>query len=77
MLANFEELENKKKLLAEAMTFLNPREKDIITSRHLKTKADTLDTMSIKYGVSRERIRQIEARALEKIQKHCLATAVV
>ena len=72
--SNHEELSNKKRLLTEAISTLNPREKDIITSRHLKTKADTLDTMSIKYKVSRERIRQIEARALEKIQKYCLTT---
>ncbi|NRA74084.1 MAG: RNA polymerase factor sigma-32 [Rickettsiales bacterium] len=76
-LANHEDLHNKKRLLAEALSTLNPREKDIIASRHLKSKADTLDTMSIKYKVSRERIRQIEARALEKIQEHCLAKQVV
>ena len=75
-LANFEESENKKKLLVEAMTLLNPREKDIIASRHLKSKADTLDTMSIKYSVSRERIRQIEARALEKLQEYCSSRIV-
>jgi len=71
-LANFEELENKKKLLVKAMTLLNPREKDIIISRRLKTKVNTLDDLSKKYTVSRERIRQIEARALEKLQNYCV-----
>ena len=76
-LAKFEELNNKKKLLTKALATLNARETDIIHSRHLQNKADTLDTLSIKYGVSRERIRQIEARALEKIQKYCLAEQVL
>jgi RNA polymerase sigma-32 factor len=74
-LSNFEESENKKKLLSEAFSILNPREKDIILLRHLKEKPETLDTVSTKYNVSRERIRQIEARALEKLQQYCLTRA--
>ena len=76
VLANFEELENKKKLFIEAMALLNPREKDIINSRHLKTNGDTLETMSTKYNVSRERIRQIEVRALEKLRNYCVSKRV-
>jgi RNA polymerase sigma-32 factor len=75
-LANFEESENRKQLLSEAMALLNPREKDIILARHLRSKPETLDTMSLKYNVSRERIRQIEARAFEKLQTYCLAKQV-
>jgi RNA polymerase sigma-32 factor len=75
-LANFEESENRKQLLSEAIALLNPREKDIILARHLKSKPETLDTMSLKYNVSRERIRQIEARAFEKLQTYCLAKQV-
>lgn len=75
-LANFEESENRKQLLSEAMALLNPREKDIILARHLRSKPETLDTMSLKYNVSRERIRQIEARAFEKLQTYCLSKQV-
>ena len=75
MLAESEESENKKKLLVEALSFLNPREKDIIMSRRLKTTADTLETLSMKYKVSRERIRQIEGRALERLQEYCLTAS--
>jgi RNA polymerase sigma-32 factor len=76
VLVNFEESENRKQLLSEAMALLNSREKDIILSRHLQSKPETLDTMSIKYNVSRERIRQIEARAFEKLQTYCLSKQV-
>ncbi|MBM2574779.1 RNA polymerase sigma factor RpoH [Jannaschia sp. Os4] len=56
-------------LMAEAMDVLNDREKDILTQRRLSEETVTLEDLSGKYGVSRERIRQIEVRAFEKLQK--------
>jgi len=56
-------------LLTEAMKSLNDRERHILTERRLKDDPSTLEELSHEYGVSRERIRQIEARAFEKLQK--------
>ncbi len=64
-----DEMEVRRGLLAEAMDVLNEREKDILTQRRLSEPAVTLEKLSEKYGVSRERIRQIEVRAFEKLQK--------
>jgi len=55
--------------LASALEVLNDREKDILTQRRLADQAKTLEDLSTQYGVSRERIRQIEVRAFEKLQK--------
>ncbi|MFK7869925.1 MAG: RNA polymerase sigma factor RpoH [Roseobacter sp.] len=63
------ELEARRELLAEAMTVLNDREKDILSQRRLADKTVTLEDLSAEYNVSRERIRQIEVRAFEKLQK--------
>jgi len=63
------ELEARRELLAEALDVLNDREKDILTERRLSDQPVTLEDLSGKYGVSRERIRQIEVRAFEKLQK--------
>ncbi|MEM9392888.1 MAG: RNA polymerase sigma factor RpoH [Pseudomonadota bacterium] len=68
-LAERDELNVRRELLAEAMEVLNDREKDILTQRRLQEKAVTLEDLSEVYGVSRERIRQIEVRAFEKLQK--------
>ena len=57
-------------LLADAMTILNEREREIITARRLQDKARTLEDLSEHYNISRERIRQIENRAIEKLQQH-------
>jgi RNA polymerase sigma-32 factor len=62
------ELEARRELLAEAMDVLNDREKDILVQRRLQDQAVTLEELSGQYGVSRERIRQIEVRAFEKLQ---------
>jgi len=62
------ELENRKALLSEAMEVLNEREKNILTKRRLCENAMTLEELSDQYSVSRERIRQIEVRAFEKLQ---------
>ena len=63
------ELEARRELLAEAMSVLNDREKDILTQRRLSDATVTLEDLSAEYDVSRERIRQIEVRAFEKLQK--------
>ncbi|MBL3703040.1 RNA polymerase sigma factor RpoH [Sulfitobacter sp. BDSS02] len=64
-----DELVARRELLAQAMSVLNDREKDILTQRRLAEENVTLEDLSAEYGVSRERIRQIEVRAFEKLQK--------
>ncbi len=64
-----DELEVRRELLAEAMTVLNEREQDILTQRRLMDNPVTLEELSGQYDVSRERIRQIEVRAFEKLQQ--------
>jgi RNA polymerase sigma-32 factor len=64
-----DELESRRELLAAAMDVLNDREKDILVQRRLKDEVVTLEELSGQYDVSRERIRQIEVRAFEKLQK--------
>ena len=67
--AERDELDNRRALLAEAMLDLNEREKDILMKRKLEDSPVTLEDLSSEYNVSRERIRQIEVRAFEKLQK--------
>ncbi|WP_298297179.1 RNA polymerase sigma factor RpoH [uncultured Litoreibacter sp.] len=64
-----DELDARREMMAEAMDVLNDREKDILMQRRLMEKAVTLEELSGQYDVSRERIRQIEVRAFEKLQK--------
>ncbi|QFS81966.1 RNA polymerase sigma factor RpoH [Roseivivax sp. THAF40] len=64
-----DELDTRRALLTEAMDVLNDREKDILVKRRLAEKPMTLEDLSGEYDVSRERIRQIEVRAFEKLQK--------
>ena len=71
-----DELEARRELLAEAMDVLNDREKDILTQRRLMDSAVTLEDLSGQYSVSRERIRQIEVRAFEKLQKRMRTLAM-
>ncbi|PTE22436.1 RNA polymerase sigma factor RpoH [Cereibacter changlensis] len=66
--AEKDELEARRELLAQAMSVLNEREKDILVQRRLAEEPVTLEQLSDGYGVSRERIRQIEVRAFEKLQ---------
>ncbi|MGQ0674713.1 MAG: RNA polymerase sigma factor RpoH [Rhodospirillales bacterium] len=68
-LADRDELQQRTRLLADAMKGLNPRERFIIQERRLKDEPTTLEDLSRKYGISRERVRQIEVRAFEKLQK--------
>ena len=69
ILADRQEMQGKSALLANAMAGLNDRERDIITRRRLKEEPDTLEDLSRDYGISRERVRQIEVRAFEKLQQ--------
>ena len=64
-----QEYDDKKELLNNAMKILNNREKEIITARRLSEKPNTLEDLSKKYKISRERVRQIETKAFEKLQK--------
>ena len=64
-----QEYDDKKELLDSAMKILNEREKEIIISRRLSEEPKTLNELSKKYKISRERIRQIETKAFEKLQK--------
>jgi RNA polymerase sigma-32 factor len=63
-----DELESRRALLSEAMSSLNDREQDVLAKRRLSDTVVTLDKLSEQYNVSRERIRQIEVRAFEKLQ---------
>jgi RNA polymerase sigma-32 factor len=67
-LAESEELTLRKGYLAKAMATLNEREKRIFEARRLAEEPATLEDLSAEFGVSRERIRQIEVRAFEKVQ---------
>ena len=68
-LAQSEELNQRRGMLHDAMNDLNDREKRIFEARRLEEKPLTLEELSEEFGVSRERIRQIEVRAFEKVQK--------
>src|ERR1700761_2113313 len=67
-LAEREELGDRHDMLSNAMSGLTERERDIIKARRLQDEPATLEELSQKYGVSRERVRQIEVRAFEKLQ---------
>ena len=68
-LGESEELGKRRELLADAMQTLNDRERQILTERRLKDDPSTLEDLSKEFGISRERVRQIEVRAFEKLQK--------
>ena len=73
--AQKEEMEQRKDLLKESIKILNEREKEILCARRLNDKPTTLEDLSKKYKISRERIRQIENKAFEKVQKNMLNAA--
>jgi len=73
--AHQEEMEQRKDLLKNSIKILNDREREILYSRRLNDNPTTLEDLSKKYKISRERIRQIENKAFEKIQKHMLISA--
>ena len=74
--AERDEFEARQAMLMEAMEVLNERERDILTERRLRDEPVTLEELSEKYKVSRERIRQIEVRAFEKLQERMREIAV-
>ena len=74
-MAESEESEQRHKMLYAALDVLNARERDIVLKRQLSEEACTLEALAETYGVSRERIRQIESRALEKLSSAVLEKA--
>tara|TARA_B100000579_G_scaffold373708_1_gene337481 strand:- start:144 stop:1037 length:894 start_codon:yes stop_codon:yes gene_type:complete len=73
--AHHEEMRQRKDLLKDSIKVLNDREKEILYSRRLSDNPSTLDELSKKYKISRERVRQIENKSFEKLQKHMLLLA--
>ena len=74
-LSQDQEFDKRKKLMNNSMNILNLREREILTARRLSEDVATLEDLSKKYKVSRERIRQIETKAFEKLQKAMLNAA--
>jgi len=74
-LAHNQEMKERKKLMEDSLGILNEREKKILTARRLSDEIATLEELSKKYKISRERIRQIETKAFEKLQKAMLNAA--
>ena len=72
IIENKNELDYRRNLFLKALNVLNDREKEIITKRKLQDKPSKLEELSKKYKISRERVRQIEEKALEKIKKEVL-----
>src|SRR5262249_35431875 len=75
-LAEREELGGRKALLPNALKTLNDRERHILSERRLKDNPTTLEELSEQYSISRERVRQIEVRAFEKLQKAMKAQVI-
>ena len=74
-LSHQQELDQRKSLMEKSMNVLNTREKEILKARRLSDEVLTLEDLSKKYKISRERIRQIETKAFEKLQKAMLDSA--
>ena len=74
-LSSQQEFAQRKKLMDDSFDILNPREKEILIARKLSDQIPTLEDLSKKYKISRERIRQIETKAFEKLQKSMLNAA--
>ena len=68
-------MKQRKDLLTDSIKILNDREKDILYARRLDENPKTLEDLSKKFKISRQRIRQIENKAFEKLQKHMLNSA--
>ncbi|MBI3708471.1 MAG: RNA polymerase sigma factor RpoH [Proteobacteria bacterium] len=75
-LAEAQEMARRQKMLARAMRSLNERERRILTERRLRDEPATLEELSQQYGISRERVRQIEVRAFEKLQNAMKAMSI-
>ena len=74
-LSEQQEFSQRKKLMNDTMNILNQREKEILNARKLSDEVATLEDLSKKYKISRERVRQIETKAFEKLQKAVLNAA--
>ena len=74
-IAQQDEMEQRKDILKDSIKILNEREREILYSRRLNDNPKTLEDLSKKFNISRERIRQIENKAFEKLQKHMLNSA--
>ena len=74
-LSHEQEFNQRKKLMDNSMSILNTREREILTARRLSEDIATLEDLSKKYKISRERIRQIETKAFEKLQKAMIGSA--
>jgi RNA polymerase sigma-32 factor len=70
-LAESEQLENRRKALGEALAVLGQRERRIFEARQLADDPITLEDLAVQFGISRERVRQIEVRAFQKVQRAC------
>jgi RNA polymerase sigma-32 factor len=68
-LGESQEMGQRKRMLAQALKGLSDRERHIMVERRLTEEPKTLEDLSAKYGISRERVRQIEVRAFDKLQK--------
>jgi len=77
VLSEVEELAGRRKLLANSLTSLNERERYIFVERRLTENPKTLEELSGEYNISRERVRQIEVRAFEKVQKSIKSAALL
>lgn len=75
VLVQQDELDNRREMLADALDVLNDREKRIFMARRLEESPITLEELSGEFDISRERVRQIEVRAFEKVQKAMVAAA--
>jgi len=75
LLAEADEMAQRRKLLGEAMARLNAREREIVVERRLRDEPLTLEDLSRRFHVSRERIRQLEVRAVDKLRKGMLGAA--
>src|SRR5690606_21392341 len=75
MLVEQDELEQRRRMLGEAMDVLNDRERRIFEARRLSDEPLTLEELSGEFDISRERVRQIEVRAFEKVQEAVKASA--
>lgn len=75
ILVQQDELESRREMLADAMSVLNEREQRIFMARRLEENPITLEELSGEFDISRERVRQIEVRAFEKVQKAMVASA--
>ena len=74
-LSHQQEFSRRKKLMDRSISILNQREKEILTARRLSENVATLEDLSKKYKISRERIRQIEKKAFEKLQKVMISSS--